>query len=600
MRGRRRGSPRATAPGTFLFPMNRADFHPPLPAGPEAATAETFGRPGCCLALVLLALGCGTAGHAEQTFPWMDDPVHQACMAWPEKQRALFETADPDLLTILPVAGPLTDPTDEENDFYRNALACRVGDTLIVNHFRFRYHWALWDDHQNRYNAFSSPAYVKRSTDGGKTWEAVGALNLELGEEPEKNEFFMTAMGETRDGGVLIVTNINGHGGVYRSDDAGKTWHRIPGALTTRQVGEEAGGGMGPVLIDHPRGGLMTFATRGNDKEGMLPELRVFHSTDQGKTWHYQSIPTGDPEVQPVEPTALLLEDGTVLVFGRNGRNHNDHQPHMLVLDVNGPGEVAVRHAGLSNIVCTKNPDTHGLLYNPTNDRIEAVVSNRGGSAPGRNDAFVSVSLFSIPRERFLSGGTTWRYEGTLNLMQGAYGAAPDRIIERRFQDGSHPGKGVILGDHHYVFLHMASSPDGRSGTYLIRRSLDTDQVAEHLMENAAVPFGIAPSHPLPAAEFASIEGTHPTPPRDLPPYKLRGNHASHEVWDFFTGPTGTYRVNLQGDAELLVDGRAVPRDPRGLSSIPVHRGDEIRLRLPDEEAQDQVSIEFLPVGNPG
>jgi len=526
-------------------------------------------------ALLSLPLAGLLSAGERPDYAWFEQGLHPEMMGWSDAQKQLYREADPELLAIFPVANPDDDPVVHGNDFFRNALAVKVGDVLVVNHFVLQYHWD-WDPVAKkglaRHNAGHSPAYVKRSLDDGRSWEPGVRLDETVG-LGELDAFFMTAMG-TRGDTIFILSRIDGDGGFYRSDDAGKTWSQVENNLFKSELGSL--GGIGPVMIDHPKAGLMIFGTpkepdpANPGRKRIVSGLIVANSTDEGRTWEAVTLDFDDKRIQPVEPTAVLLPEGEVLVYSRNGPNNRNGTPSQIVLDVQGPGDYEVRHAGFANHRFTQNPDTQGVLYNPVTDRVEALFSNRGGSRPFADDAGISVSLWSLPLERVLQGDTTWRYHGLLNTMQGDYGDGdPEKPRDwRRFQDGSHPGLGVVDLDRqkHLAFLHMAASTSSFCGTYLIERALDTDAVGEYLIANAAVPFGAEP-------------GEH----------KLRRFYRDQkDRYDFFTGKEGQYQLVLELEegeeppvVELFIDGQSQGQ-PAGLKwpDVPLRRGEEIRLRF--------------------
>lgn len=535
----------------------------------------------CLLATTLLV-----SASEQLDYDWFEEGRHPEMMGWSDAQKQLFREADPELLAIFPVANPDDDPVVHGNDFFRNALAVKIGDVLVVNHFALQYHWD-WDPVTkkglDRHNAGHSPAYVKRSLDDGRSWEPGVRLDETVG-LGDLDAFFMTAMG-TRGDAIFILSRIDGDGGFYRSDDAGVTWSQVENNLFKSELGSL--GGIGPVMIDHPKAGLMIFGTpkepdpENPGKRRIVSGLIVANSTDEGRTWETVRLDFDDKRIQPVEPTAVLLPDGEVLVYSRNGANHRDGEPSQIVLDVQGPADYKVRHAGFANHRFTQNPDTQGVIYNPATDRVEALFSNRGGSKPFANDAGISVSLWSLPLERVLTGDTTWRYHGLLNTMQGDYGDGdPERPRDwRRFQDGSHPGLGVIDLERqkHLAFLHMAASTSSFCGTYLIERALDTDAVGDYLIANAAVPFG-------------ADQGEH----------ELRHLFAEkNDRYHFFSGADGEYQLSLELDegeetpgVELFIDGKSQGRaDDLTWSGVPIRRGEEIRLRFDNPNRKGRLTI---------
>jgi len=562
---------------------------------------------GAALAAVLAAAASGQPAPAEGTSPgyaWLDRGCHVHTMAWSAKQKRLYRRADPQLLSIWRVANPEDDQVIAGNDFFRNALAVRVGDALVVSHFALRFHWD-WDPKtrtgRERHNAGHSPAYVKRSTDHGRTWGEGVRLEDAVG-QGQADAFYMAAVGTAGDA-IYIVARIDGDGGVYRSDDAGATWRLVGADLNKSNPAVGSMSGIGPALIDHPEAGLMIFgmvkrpgATGRPHDPRIDSAIRIANSTDGGRTWKALTLDIEDPAVRPVEPTALLLPGGRVLVYARNGPNGRDFYPAQVLLDVHGPGDYQIVYAKRANHKGTQNPDTQGVMFNPVNNRVEAVFSNRGGSKPFADDDGVSVSLWSIPLVDVLAGGTAWRYHGLLNTMRGDYGDGdPGRERDwQRYQDGSHPGLGVVdvKRNKHLAFMHMGASSASFAGTYMVERSLDTDAVGEHLIEHAAVEFGIRP-------------GRHAGETLLRPPAGHGGSRLH-----FFVGPDGRYKVTVGvsggGPAALTLSvggrdaGRWKVEDAGGgakhrFHGVQLRRGEEVRLTI-EQDSGPAARIDFLQI----
>ncbi|HNQ15683.1 MAG TPA: hypothetical protein PKM58_08970, partial [Pyrinomonadaceae bacterium] len=117
---------------------------------------------------------------------------------------------------------------------------------------------------------------VWKTTDGGRTWlpvaddylktGSVGAIDVSMS---DPNVVYV-GMGEE-----TVRGNVSHGDGVYRSDDAGKTWKFI-GLGDTRQIGR---------IRIHPKNPDIAYVAAighlwaGNDERG------VFKTTDGGKTW---------------------------------------------------------------------------------------------------------------------------------------------------------------------------------------------------------------------------------------------------------------------------------------------------------------------------
>ena len=116
---------------------------------------------------------------------------------------------------------------------------------------------------------------IFKTTDGGATWNpifdsqpvsSVGALAV----APSDPNIVWAGTGET-----FIRSNVSQGNGIYKSEDAGKTWTRM---------GLENTGRIGRVLID-PRNPDVVFAAAMGHCYGPQPDRGVFRTTDGGKTW---------------------------------------------------------------------------------------------------------------------------------------------------------------------------------------------------------------------------------------------------------------------------------------------------------------------------
>lgn len=99
-----------------------------------------------CAAVLLLALVCAPllasparTQHEEQPCDWLDEAPYASSMGWPEKQKAVYRSADPDRLALRPLSDPQQhDPAPngfEEDDRvdFGHALGHANGQTLLVS-----------------------------------------------------------------------------------------------------------------------------------------------------------------------------------------------------------------------------------------------------------------------------------------------------------------------------------------------------------------------------------------------------------------------------------------------------------------------------------
>ena len=505
-------------------------------------------------------------------YGWTFDPLYRLTTGWDAAWTRTVRAADPRLLAVRPVAGVGIDPTPDRHDNFSSATAALLphagalgGQRIVLTTFVGRYHWRSpatpADPPKDRGDG--STAFTKFSDDGGLTWsegvklDALPQFPPQAGDARPKA--LIKAIGTAADGTLYLAA---GRGlGVLKSAD-GERWERLDGAMSEAQVGPKSFG-LGSNLIDHPRAGLLAFGHRAGGS--IDPVLNVLNSTDGGRTWTATAVPTGDPDVRPVEPTAILYDGDRVLVFGRNGPNDRAHRPFQLRLKVNGPGDYAVEGARLTNIYCTQNPDTHDVILNPTNGRFEAAVHNRGGRAPGVNDEGMVTSLWSIDRAALESGSAEWRYDGALNVMQGDYGPAvrggpfgADPPDLDGHQDGSHPAAGVLIdadgdgaADRQLLFVQMAASTDSFGQIFAIDRTLDSDALRRYLLPRSPEPFDpSAPAVVARAERPVTIDGSALDPAYG-PPIPLRN----------LVAPSAPRRPADNQDADLSATARLAADD---------------------------------------
>jgi photosystem II stability/assembly factor-like uncharacterized protein len=139
---------------------------------------------------------------------------------------------------------------------------------------------------------------VYRSTDGGESWSPHNrGITTEFlpGEPPEFGQCVHKIAVDAQDPDRLYAQN---HGGVFRSDDAGRSWSSISEGLPAD---------FGFPIVAHPhRGGtIYVYPLVGGDQR-FPPEGRpaVWRSTDAGETWEE----TGPG--MPVEAWTAVLRDG--------------------------------------------------------------------------------------------------------------------------------------------------------------------------------------------------------------------------------------------------------------------------------------------------
>ena len=140
-----------------------------------------------------------------------------------------------------------------------------------------------------------------KTTDGGSTWApvtdgqvgsaSVGAVAM----APSDPDIVYIGMGE-----VQLRANVLQGDGVYRSDDAGKSWRHL-GLADTHAIGR---------IRVHPTDPDRVYVAALGHPFGPNPERGVFRTTDGGRTWEkvlFRDERTGavDLVMDPVDPDVL-------------------------------------------------------------------------------------------------------------------------------------------------------------------------------------------------------------------------------------------------------------------------------------------------------
>ena len=140
-----------------------------------------------------------------------------------------------------------------------------------------------------------------KTTDGGSSWTAVtdgqvGSASVgAVAMAPSDPDIVYIGMGE-----VQLRANVLQGDGVYRSDDAGKSWRHL-GLADTHAIGR---------IRVHPTNPERVYVAALGHPFGPNPERGVFRTSDGGKTWEkvlFRDERTGavDLVMDPVDPDVL-------------------------------------------------------------------------------------------------------------------------------------------------------------------------------------------------------------------------------------------------------------------------------------------------------
>jgi hypothetical protein len=341
------------------------------------------------------------------------------------------------------------------------------------------------------------PDCVTRSTDGGETWSAPLRL-WERIRHPDARGPGMRAIGVTPEGGVLISTSR----GIFVSDDRGATWTH----LDCQCLPSPEWGNVGPRIVAHPVHGLVMPAHAfGHEHRGDGADecFHLFVSHDQGM--HWQTIRVATPgHFGPAEPTAFLC-DGKLAVFSRNHAGPSTGRAGywrtwsyfaQFTPDDATAGRPLAEQAWtckLTNIF-NRRMDTPDADYNPVSGRIEAVISKRNEGFPYPDNAYQTLSLWSIDPAAFFAGDANWRFDGVLLRSKGTQGRSRHPDFPPR--EGLHPAGAVIDEKRNlqHIFFFAGNrthgGPDsGRTGIFRLSRTLDSQCLRTALLRtpNAAM-----------------------------------------------------------------------------------------------------------------
>ena len=393
---------------------------------------------------------------------------------------------DNPLLDAHPIAVPREGQIIGENDYFMWPIGTRVDETDIVLFARKRYHFGRNRQKYPRSDEHSGIRMITRSSDGGRTWTEP----MDLFEQVDRWD--RTLFGGwggglgVHEGVVYLALNE----GLYRSQDKGATWSlvvekpdldRVPLDPVPVPVveGEVSQKKQAPPPVDAPlwspamritfdeEHGLIIWSTRGFKSEGRDGSvashygkyLCALYSPDSGETWHYQEqkLPEG---IYLNEITPVSYGGGKVMFFLRQG-GHDRHYAQGYSETGWFPFQFST-----TNVGPTKVMDTPDVIYNPQNERLEAVAPFRLLDQP------MELRLYSIGAKALADGASDWRYDGTLVRYKKPFGQS----------DGFNPVGGVIDPEAGLHRFHVwGGDVSDRAAIFEYRRSLDTETLRKHL-----------------------------------------------------------------------------------------------------------------------
>lgn len=407
-------------------------------------------------------------------FRWFDQDtmVRKSLVITPHERTRLRGLETAGVQVIRPVALPRGKALVGANRHLGWPVAIRVGATLLCAHHRIKCHTGSVKSRMIKHH---SHAVLLRSEDNGETWsDPLDMQDVGVSREP-------TVLGFGNCFGVLGKTAfLATRYGLYASEDEGKNWRLIPGALTEKKmknrikVDMKAGyaGNFGPRMIVHPEKGLVIPSGVRDE-----PVMDLFYSMDQGKTWSQERVdlPKG---INPQEPTGLF-HNGRLIFLTRNHtlpfRGLKQlREPQRPALMVSKGSWFPMAHQAMTNITSYRWPDTTDVDWNPVTKRYEAVVTNRSGGGPGAETNELkekTVNLWSMaPDDLYAGRAKKWRFEGTLlRWKHGSLEKRPEGI------DSAHPGGAVMDAERgvQHIFIHSGTYATP-TGSYRITRTLST------------------------------------------------------------------------------------------------------------------------------
>ena len=371
------------------------------------------------------------------------------------------------VLELAPVHLPANPPGDCNH--FGWPVATMSGESIVVMHRRIPGHRAKGAGGPHEKMSYG---IVLRSKDGGTSWSKPYDLRdcmkpedrirggivplshrakFDKGNQSSQGyKIHLHAIGTGRDGAVVAINNH----GVFRSEDAGRTWSHFSRALRDDTFPHQIVN-LGPRIIDHPGKGLMAFG----NWFGEVDQYHQYHeslvaliSADGGETWAVEDRAAGFRQYEP----AAILHEGRFRFVTRDQTEVRAHR-QMDWLPGEDPRVIS------TNLEDPRLVDTVDFSVNPVTGRYEIVRSERHR---------MELWLWSLDSADWGKG--EWRRECRLLKRRGNF---------YQDADGFHPAGAVIdekRGVQHLFFY--SGHPNGPAGVFRLTRTLDTPVLAKAIL----------------------------------------------------------------------------------------------------------------------
>jgi len=287
------------------------------------------------------------------------------------------------------------------------------------------------------------------SKDAGMTWDApIEVQNLQP---------YGYRVGSQSCLGSVDGIFIQKGSGTMISENLGDNWAPYPRAF--KFATQEVYGANGPRIHHHASFGLIFLTGSGEN----VDKGSVFRS-DNGTDWEdtFWNVEGAAPVNCP-GPSALILEDGSILMVSSNGRNMVQYYYSYTPGD--NYGDIQFRVDTISGIETSLSAyDVPDLILNQLSGRIELTESNPG-----------AMLLWSIDPAELAGGSTKWQFETIL--------------LKRNGVSSLHPAGSVVDSENqlqHY-FLYFGGAYPDRNCIYRFSRTLDTEALASWINETRAM-----------------------------------------------------------------------------------------------------------------